>query len=71
MTARSLRDRIRNRFNVSVAETGLQDVHDRLELTVAFVSSDGRVAESMASRLDTLVAENGRAVVVRSTREER
>jgi hypothetical protein len=33
MVVRSLRDRLRHRFNLSVAETGLQDVHDRAELT--------------------------------------
>jgi uncharacterized protein len=71
MTARSLRDRIRKKFNVSVAETAFQDVHDRLELTAVFVATDARLADSIASRLDTLVAENGRALVVRSVREER
>ena len=35
---RSLRDRLRSRFNVSVAETGLQDVHARAELTAALVA---------------------------------
>ncbi len=71
MTARSLKDRMRNRFNVSVAETGYQDVHDRLELTAVFVTSDARMAESIASKLDRLVADDGRALVVRSDREER
>lgn len=70
-TARSLRDRLRKKFNVSVAETAFQDVHDRLELSVAFVVTDARLADSMASQMDTLVAENGRALVVRSVREER
>jgi len=70
-TSRSLKDRMRNRFHVSVAETGYQDVHDRLELTAAFVTSDARLADSIASKLDRLVAENGRALVVRSEREER
>jgi len=36
----SLKDRIRNSFNVSVAETGFQDMHQRCELTVAAVSND-------------------------------
>ena len=32
---RSLRDRLRSRFHLSVAETDLQDVHSRAELSVA------------------------------------
>jgi uncharacterized protein len=71
MVVRSLRDRLRHRFNVSVAETGFQDVHDRAELTAALVTSDGRAAESLAGSLDRFVDENGRALVIRRTREER
>jgi len=65
---RSLRDRLR-RFNVSVSETGLQDVRDRALLTIALVASDGRLAESIMDRADQLVADQGRAVVVSVRRE--
>jgi len=37
-----LKDRIRNRFNASVAEVGGQDVHQRAEVAVAAVSGDGQ-----------------------------
>jgi uncharacterized protein len=70
-TVRSLRDRLRHRFNVSVAETALQDVHDRAEITAVLVASDGRVAESMAGKLDRFVVDNARALVIRHFREER
>jgi uncharacterized protein len=69
-TVRALRDRLRHRFNVSVSETGFQDIHDRAQLTVAFVASDSRLAESMASRVDALVSDNGRALVLRRARED-
>ena len=63
-------DRLRaNRFNVSVAETGLQDVHERAELTVAFVASDGRMAESVLDKTDRFVEEHGGAVITRVRRE--
>jgi uncharacterized protein YlxP (DUF503 family) len=71
MVVRSLRDRLRHRFNVSVAETGFQDIHDRAELTAALVASDGRTAESLAGSLERFVDDNGRALVIRRTREER
>ncbi|MEX0843426.1 MAG: DUF503 domain-containing protein [Gemmatimonadota bacterium] len=64
MAVRSLRDRIRSRFHLSVAETDHQDVHDRAELTAAVVASDGRLADSVASKVDAFVAEEGRMVVL-------
>lgn len=70
MAVRSLRDRVRSRFHLSVAETDHQDVHDRAELTAAVVASDGRLADSVASKVDAFVAEEGRMVVL-SFRSER
>jgi uncharacterized protein YlxP (DUF503 family) len=66
---RSLRDRLRARFNVSVAETGLQDVHARAEVTIALVASDGRLAESILDKADRFVEEHDGALIVRVTRE--
>ncbi|MSR23287.1 MAG: DUF503 domain-containing protein [Gemmatimonadetes bacterium] len=69
MTVRSLRDRLRHGFDVSVAETGFQDIHDRAELTVALVASDGRLAESLANEIDRFVVESGKALVTESRRD--
>jgi uncharacterized protein YlxP (DUF503 family) len=66
---RSLRDRLRSKFNVSVAETGLQDVHTRAELTIALVASDGRLAESMLDKVDRFVDQHGGAVISGVRRE--
>ncbi len=66
---RSLPDRLRSRFNVSVAATGLQDVHGRAELTIALVSSDGRQAESILDKADRLVESHGGALIVRVRRD--
>ena len=66
---RSLKDRLRHVFNVSVAETGLQDVHERAEITIALVSSDGRLAESMLDKIDAFVVEHADAVVASVRRE--
>jgi uncharacterized protein len=70
MAVRSLRDRIRSRYHLSVAETDHQDVHDRAQITAAVVASDRRLADSVASRVDSFVAEDGRMVVL-SFRSER
>ncbi len=40
---RSLMEKLRNRFHVSVAEVDLQDLHGRAVVGVAFVASDGGV----------------------------
>ena len=66
---RSLRDRLRNEFNVSVAETALQDVHERAELTIALVASDGRMAESVLQKADQLVENHGGAIITSLRRE--
>jgi uncharacterized protein YlxP (DUF503 family) len=66
---RSLKDRLRHGFNVSVAETAYQDVHERAELTIAFVTSDGRLAESILDKTDHFVAGHGGAIVASVRRE--
>lgn len=66
---RSLRDRLRQRFNVSVAETGLQDVHTRAMLTIALVGSDGRLVDSILDKADRFVECHGGALITRVTRE--
>ena len=66
---RSLRDRLRDKFNVSVSETGLQDVHERAELTIALVASDGRMAEAVLQKADQLVEQQGGAIITSVRRE--
>src|SRR5260370_33505931 len=53
---KSLKDRMHNRFNVSVAETGHQDLWQRAGLTAAVVSTDRRHAESVLREADQLGA---------------
>lgn len=66
---RSLKDRLRARFHLSVAETGHQDVLTRAELSVAVVTSDRRVAESTLDQADRMVQESGRALVLDTRRD--
>lgn len=64
MVIRSLKDRIKHRFNVSVAETQDQDVWTRAEITVALVATDQRFADSVMSKVDDLMEKDGRAIIV-------
>jgi uncharacterized protein len=66
---RSLRDRLRSKLNVSVAETGLNDVHTRASLSVALVATDGRFAESVLEKADRIVEQHGGAVIAAVHRE--
>jgi uncharacterized protein len=69
MVVKSLKDRIRHRFNVSVAETGSQDVWSRAEVTVALVSHGRGQADALLDRLDRFVSEDGRVLVTKVHRE--
>ena len=66
---RSLKDRLRGRFQLSVAETGLQDVHAQEELSVALVATDRRFAETVLDKADRRVQTIGRALIVRVQRD--
>ncbi len=55
---KSLKDRLHNEFNVSVAETGRHDAWQTAELTVCLVSTDRRHAESLLEAVDRFVAAN-------------
>ena len=65
---RKVLDRTANRFNVSAAEVGLQDVHRRALLGFAVVSGDRRHANSMLDSIASFVEGAADAVVTdRST----
>lgn len=55
--ASSLKQKIRNKFNVSVAETGSEDTMDYLALSIASVSNDyTHVQSRMTKCLNMIVA---------------
>lgn len=65
---RSLKDRL-GRMNVSVAESGLQDVRNRARISVVFLAAHSAQADSILSSADRCVAEARGAVVVANTSE--
>lgn len=48
---RSLKDRIRARFNVSIAEVDRQDTWQRATLGVAVVSNDARLVDEILNKV--------------------
>jgi uncharacterized protein YlxP (DUF503 family) len=63
---RSLKDRLRHRCNVSVAETDHQDTWQRAELAVCVVAGDRKYAEGVLQAADRLVASAAGARIVDS-----
>jgi uncharacterized protein len=57
---KSVKDRLHNAFNVSVAETAHQDVHRRGELAACVVSNDRAHANSVLDKLDRFIASDPR-----------
>jgi uncharacterized protein len=68
---KSLKDRLHNEFNVSVAETAHQDVWQRAELTACVVAGEKKQAESVLASADRLVAAEARARVIDTYRSFR
>ena len=48
---RTLKDRLKNRFNVSVAEIGNQDVWQSLRIGIVAVNSDPKYLEGQVNRI--------------------
>ena len=48
---RTLKDRLKNRFNVSVAEIGNQDVWQSLHIGIVAVNSDPKYLEGQVNRI--------------------
>jgi uncharacterized protein YlxP (DUF503 family) len=63
---RSLKDKLRGRHNLSVAETDHQDTWQRAEICAAVVSSDRRRAQQVLSRADALVESDARVRIIDS-----
>jgi uncharacterized protein len=65
---RSLKERLRNKFNLSVAETGHNDLWQRAEISACVVSNDRRQADAILESADRFVVSDPRARVIRADR---
>ncbi len=69
-TITSLKTRIRNRMNVSVAEVGYQETWQRSILAVAWIASDGEGIDRTISALDKLMAGYDELQVLKAERSD-
>ncbi|MDA8136791.1 MAG: DUF503 domain-containing protein [Desulfobacteraceae bacterium] len=63
---KSIIQRIRNNFNISVAETDFNDSHDWLEIGFSMTGNDSRVMNSKLDKVISFADELGLAVIVDS-----
>jgi uncharacterized protein YlxP (DUF503 family) len=59
----SFRDRVRSRFDVSIAEVGAQDLHQRAVFGVSVVSGDAAVCDSVLEQVAHVAETLGDAVL--------
>lgn len=63
---KSLIQRLRNRFNVSVTEVGNQDLWQRAELGMAIVCHNGAGADSIVQKIYAYVEQEGDVEIISS-----
>ena len=68
---KSLLAKLRNTFNVSAAETEMQDVHQTLVITIAAVAGSRQLADGIFESLERFAEQNTDAEVVGIEREYR
>lgn len=64
MVLQSLKRRIRTKFNVSVSETGSQDLWQRAHLSIAIVGSDKRVIDSTLLAVKKFILKESRIEIL-------
>ena len=66
---KSIIDRIRNRFNVSMAEVGANDMYQRVEIGFALVGNDPAVINSKIDKLFNSAEALGLAEIIHTEME--
>lgn len=64
----AIKDRLRNKFNISVAEVGANDLWQRCELGIAMVANDQRFVNSVLDQVENFVASRPEVVITDSER---
>ena len=58
MVVRSLRDKLRARFELAANEVALHDLHQRARLAISFIAFDDATADKMLEKILDYVREN-------------
>ncbi|MCW9012444.1 MAG: DUF503 domain-containing protein [Gammaproteobacteria bacterium] len=66
---RSLKDRLQNKFNASVAEIDAKEEWQKSILGITMISSDKRFLESQSSAIEQIVLEYGELELIKIQKE--
>ncbi len=61
-----IKDRVKNKFNVSIAEVGSQDLWQRIDLGLAVTGNDGGHVNSQLDKVQNFIGSLGAAQIVDS-----
>ena len=70
MVVRSLKDKLRRRFNCSANEVAFQDLHQRARLAISLVADRKDSADSLLDTIQRFVESNTDAVLTGWTQEK-
>jgi len=70
MVVKSLRDKLRHRFEIAANEVALQDLHQRARIGIAFIASENAAADAILEKIANFVEVNAEARVVGWTSEK-
>lgn len=64
MVVKSIVEKVKNKFNVSIAEIEDQDLHQSIVLGVACVSNDTKHADSTIQKVINFIEDNSEAMLI-------
>jgi uncharacterized protein YlxP (DUF503 family) len=70
MVVKSLKEKLRNRFEMSVGEVGFQDLHQRSRLAASFIADEHSSADAKLGKIIDFVESNSDAVLAGWTSEK-
>ncbi|MBV9069844.1 MAG: DUF503 domain-containing protein [Acidobacteria bacterium] len=69
MVVKSLREKLRHRFEISAGEVGLHDLHQRARMAISFVAIDHAQADAMLEKVLAFIETNTDATLTGWTSE--
>ncbi len=71
MIVKGLCEKLTNKFHVSVIESDMQDVHQTIVISVAFLSNTAAIADSTGEAITAFIEKNTDAEIVDLSAERR
>lgn len=64
MIVKSILAKIRNKFNVSIAEIDNQDIHQSIVIGISAIALDTKIADSLIDKIIDFIEENFEAEII-------